>query len=274
MGAGTLPAIATRAREFDEIAAAIEGACPPGDRPEVPFMNPGQGRRVYEHIRASGARDILDIGTAHGASAAYMAAALDPDGPGRVTTVDRYRFEGPTPEETLDRAGVADRVATVRIEHSSYTWWLKEQVEANSDASGNCSPIFDFCYLDGAKDWNIDGLAAVLVEKLLRPGGWLLLDDLDWSYESSGYTPVPEGLSAAELAEPHVRAVFELLVKPHPAFSEFRIEDDWWAWARKAPEEPRRLHLETTRGRRHALIERLPPAARRAGRRLGGALRR
>ena len=236
-------------------------------------MNPSQGRRVHDHIRATGARDLLDIGTAHGASAAYMAAALESGGPGRVTTVDRHHFAGPTPEETLTRAGVANRVRTVRIEHSSYTWWLKEQVEAHSDADGNCTPAFDFCYLDGAKDWNIDGLAVVLIEKLLRPGGWLLLDDLDWSYDGSGYTPVPADLSRAERAQPHVRAVFEVLVKPNPAFSEFRVEDDWWAWAKKAPGEPRRLRLETTRGRRHALAERLPPRARALARRLARPFR-
>jgi predicted O-methyltransferase YrrM len=257
--------------DFGDIAAAIESICPAGDRPEVPFMNPAQGRRIYDHVRATGARDLLDIGTAHGASAAYMAASLD--GGGRVTTVDRYHFAGPTPEETLERAGVADRVEVVRIEHSSYTWWLKDQVKACSDESGNCTPLFDFCYLDGAKDWNLDGLAVILIEKLLRLGGWLLLDDLDWSYDSSGYTPVPEELSAAERAEPHIRAVFEHIVKPHPSFTELRVEDDWWAWARKAPGEPRRLRLETTRGRRHALIERLPPRVRAVGRRLAGPLR-
>ena len=74
---------------FSDIAAAIESVCPEGDRAEVPFMNPSQGRRIYDHIRETGARDVLDVGTAHGASAAYMAAAIDG---GRVTTVDRYHF--------------------------------------------------------------------------------------------------------------------------------------------------------------------------------------
>ena len=32
--------------------------------------------------------------------------------------------------------------------------------------------------------------------------------------------------------------IFELLVKQHPAFDEFRVERGWWGWARKAAERP------------------------------------
>ena len=77
--------------------------------------------------------------------------------------------------------GQAQRVTVVR-EFSSYTWWLKEQVQARSDRSGNVASLYDFVYLDGAKNWTIDGLAVILIEKLLRPGGWLLMDDLEWTY--------------------------------------------------------------------------------------------
>ena len=40
-------------------------------------------------------------------------------------------------------------------EYSSYTWWLKEQVAARSDAHGNVEPAYDFIYLDGAKNKEI-----------------------------------------------------------------------------------------------------------------------
>ena len=149
---------------FDEVARAVAG---------VPFMSPEQGRLVHDHIARSGAVDVLELGTAHGVGAAYMASAG-----ARVTTVDHAGASyDPSPEEVVARAGVADRVTIVR-EFSSYTWWLKERVQERSDTHGNVDPCFDFVYLDGAKNWTIDGLAVVLVEKLLRPGGWLLMDDL------------------------------------------------------------------------------------------------
>ena len=228
---------------FEAVAAAVAG---------VPFMSPEQGRIVYDHVRATRPAEALELGTAHGVGAAYMAAALADNNSGRLVTVD---FEGarydPAPEAVLARAGVADRVDVVR-RFSSYTWWLKEQVAARSDAAGNCEPRFDFVYLDGAKNFTVDGLAVVLVEKLLRPGGWLLMDDLDWTYAQDPSREATDGivhreLSEPERTEPHLRAVFDLIVAQHPSFTELRVQDEWWGWARKAPGEPRRYSVETSR---------------------------
>ena len=181
-----------------------------------------------------------------------MAAALEANGRGQLTTVDHGGAAyDPNPSEVLDRAGVAHRVSVVR-EHSSYNWFLKQQVERSSDVAGNCSPVYDFCYLDGSKNFNVDGLAVVLIEKLLRPGGWLLMDDLEWTYEHNPWI-VPSGdgnplgpLSESERTDPHLRAVFELIVAQHPSFTRFVREDEWYGWARKAPGEPRRYELSTS----------------------------
>src|SRR3954447_22285205 len=104
-------------------------------------MSPEQGRLVYDHVRSTRPAEVLELGTAHGVGAAYLAAALVDNGHGRLTTVD---FAGadydPGPETLLARAGVADRVSVVR-EFSSYTWWLKEQVQARSDGAGNVEPV-------------------------------------------------------------------------------------------------------------------------------------
>jgi predicted O-methyltransferase YrrM len=223
---------------FEQVAAAVAG---------VPFMSPEQGRVIHDHVAGAHARDVLELGTAHGVGAAYLAS-----GGAHVTTVD---FAGaaydPSPEQTLAKAGVADLVTIVR-EYSSYTWWLKEQVAARSDAHGNVEPAFDFIYLDGAKNWTIDGLAVILAEKLLRPGGWLLLDDLDWTYAQDPGREATDGIVHRELSEPertqpHLRAVFDLIVAQHPSFTELKVQDEWWGWARKAPGEPRRYTLETSR---------------------------
>jgi predicted O-methyltransferase YrrM len=229
---------------FEEVAAAVEG---------IPFMSPELGRRVYDHVRASRPEQVLELGTAHGVSAAYMAAALEANGYGHVTTVDHAGASfDPSPESVLEEAGLAHRVTIVR-EHSSYNWFLKQSLERLSDASGNVTPRYDFCYLDGAKNLNVDGLAVVLVEKLLKPGGWLLMDDLEWSYRDNHWiVPAGDGhplgpLSESELTEPHLRAVFELIVKQHPSFTRFRREDEWYGWAQKLPGSERRYELATSR---------------------------
>ncbi len=131
---------------------------------------------------------------------------------------------------------------------SSYNWFLKEQIDRHSDRAGNCEPIYDFCYLDGAHNWTVDGLAALLVEKLLKPEGWLLLDDLEWSYASSpSGASEPFPMSPSERREPHMRAVFDLLVRQHPSFTQFRVENGNWGWAQKSPLRPRRYEVTASR---------------------------
>src|SRR4029453_16024915 len=98
-------------------------------------------------------------------------------------------------------------------------------------------------------------------------------------------------LSEAERTEPHLRAVFDLIVAQHPSFTELKIQDEWWGWvrtgppptaaqrpsftdrkiqdewwgwARKAPGEPRRMTLETSRPL-GALVAGGRPRAPRAG---------
>jgi hypothetical protein len=126
-------------------------------------------------------------------------------------------------------------------------------VRAASDEHGNCEPHYDFCYLDGCKNLNVDGLAVILVEKLLRPGGWLLMDDLEWAYERNPWVaPVGDGrplgpLSEPERTEPHLLDVFRLIVAQHPAFTHVVHEDAWFGWAQKAPGEPRRYEVRASR---------------------------
>ena len=249
---------------FEEVAARVAG---------IPFMSPALGRRVYDHVRETNAEQVLELGTAHGVSAAYMAAALEANGHGHLTTVDHAGAAyDPSPEEVLERAGLAHRVTIVR-EHSSYNWFLKQQVEEASDEAGNTTPRYDFCYLDGAKNFNVDGLAVVLIEKLLRPGGWLLMDDLEWTYEDNPWI-VPSGdgrplgpLSESERTEPHLRAVFELIVKQHPSFSHLRREDEWYGWAQKLPGAERRYELTTSRPLSAVLMAELRRRRRSAARR-------
>lgn len=214
---------------------------------DVPWMSPEQGAEIYRHIREKAPDRVLELGTANGASAAYMAAALEENGKGHLVTCDRSAA-GFEPRPLLSELGLDNLITFVRRDDSSYNWYLKELVEEQSDSAGNCEPIFDFCYLDGAHNWTIDGFAVVLVEKLLKPGSWLLLDDLEWSNASSpsGAGP-PFPLSKSELQAPHMRAVFDLIVRQHPSFTQFKVQDANWGWAQKNPDAPRRYEVTATR---------------------------
>ena len=193
---------------------------------------------------------MLELGTAS-AQRRLHGGGAGGNGAGRLTTVDSANAAHAPARGNLARAGLAGRVELVR-EFSSYTWWLKEQIAARTDAAATARRGSTSCYLDGAKNWTIDGLAVFLVERLLRPGGWLLMDDLDWTYAQDPGREATDGvvhreLSEPERTEPHLRAVLDLLVAQHPSFTDVRVQDEWWGWARKAPGEPRRYTVEASR---------------------------
>lgn len=241
---------------FERVAAVVDG---------IPNMSRHQGERVFDHITRHDVHDILEIGPARGTSAAYMAAGLEANGGGHLTTLEKSGAKyDPRPTDTWERAGVADMIELVLREEQSYNWWLGDQVAAQTDADGNVTPLYDFCYLDGAHHYTIDGLAVVYVERLLRPGGWLLLDDLRWSY-ATGESKLKEQLSwtEAELTEPHVARVLETVIKPHPEFGDIRVEDEDWVWVQKSKEPRRVTTIRTT-----PLSERVRQHARKARRTL------
>ena len=221
------------------------------------LTNPWMGRQLYDAVRDGRCTSVLELGTGHGASTAYLAAAVAANGGGRVVSVDvaRHVYEDPSPAETLERTGLTDLVELVRLEHSSYTWWLRALLHESD------RPRFDFCFLDGAHDWHVDGLAVVLIERLLHDGAWLVLDDLDWSY-ATGRGPVPPHLSDEERAARGVREVFDVVLAGHPAFDELRVVDGAVGWARKGTGPPRLVREETT-DRSDILTRRLRLAARR-----------
>ena len=105
--------------DFDE-AARIVGGIP------VPHTSASRGRVLYEHIRGSRPENLLELGTARGGSAVFMAAALEANGAGHLTSVDstRWQWLDPAPLEVLEEAGLSNWV-TLDKRFSTYTWFLK-----------------------------------------------------------------------------------------------------------------------------------------------------
>jgi predicted O-methyltransferase YrrM len=261
--------------DFDEAARIVDGV-------PVPHISASQGRVLYEHIRENRPQNVLELGTARGGSAVFIAAALEANGAGHLTSVDsiRWRWLDPTPLEVLEKAGLSSWV-TLDRRFSTYTWFLKAEIEKRLDTAGSAQPGYDFIFLDGSKNWSSDGLAVVLAERLLRPGGWLLLDDLGWNYEKDCQAPTHYEIEIAKLSDeertqPHLRAVFDLLIRTNPAFDQFVIQDYWWGWARKSPHLSRRTRGGVLSGRNDArgararlrqvcrrVWQHLPPATQR-----------
>jgi predicted O-methyltransferase YrrM len=194
-------------------------------------MTVAQATRIYEHFSQHRPTSILELGFAHGVSTCFLAGATAENGGGRVTTIDRLSAvdRSPNIHELLDRCGLSD-VVTVLLADTSYTWELMRLLEDRS------RPTFDFVYVDGAHLWDVDGFSFFLVDRLLSPGGWVLFDDLNWTLASSPSmkdSPWVLSLPAEQRTTPQVRKVYELLVRTHEHYDEFR-EEQGWGWARKA----------------------------------------
>jgi predicted O-methyltransferase YrrM len=214
--------------QFDEVAALVEG---------VPYISAREGGALYEFILRENVTDILELGFAHGASTCYMAAALDERKAGRITTIDLHDARGRQPSliHTLQATGLTAYVDGIFCD--TYTWELMKLIDRQT-REGRCAPTFDFCYIDGAHTWDTDGLAFFLVDKLLRPGGWLLFDDLHWTLSSDPdlmAMPSFASLPEEQKSTPQIAKVYELLVCQHAGYDSLRVDDNW-GWARKRPD--------------------------------------
>ena len=226
--------------KFEVVRSQLEG---------IPYIDPKRAQVLYNFIIENKPSECLELGFAHGVSSCYIAAALDELGAGRLTSVDlipSMTWQDPAIEELLTKTGLAKYVS-VKRERTTYTWFLKKMIEKQSSGN-NCQPIYDFCFIDGPKNWTIDSSAFFLADKLLKEGGWILFDDFGWKYgnREQMYGIPLEDMGDDERNTPHIERIFKLLVMQHPNYSEFRVEEDDWAWARKVASPSKTLTLKET----------------------------
>lgn len=207
----------------------------------VPFISKENGQFLYDLILTHRLRNILELGIAHGTATCYMAAALQELGGGSITAVDLLATADsfrPSPEEQLAKACLS-RFVTVKRMQTGYTWFLHDEIARNT-SNDVCSEIYDLCIIDGPKNWTIDGAAFFFVDKLLKKDAWIIFDDYNWTYASVGDSHDStdgishRSMSKDELETPHIREVFELLVKQHQHYGNLSIlEGREWAVAQK-----------------------------------------
>lgn len=80
------------------------------------------------------------------------------------------------------------------------------------------------CFIYGAHLWEPDALATLLVTSLLRPGGWLLMDDLHFKARSiPGWNSGPAPMSYEQADSTQIGMMFDRLVKSHPDLERFSL---------------------------------------------------
>ena len=136
----------------------------------------------------------------------------------------------PSVEEHLSALGLLSKVC-IFYEHTTYNWRLRAFLRMDP------RPAFDLCFIDGAHTWETDALAFLLSVQLLQGGGFIIFDDLNYSFDKSPWWQQRRSAELATLpiderSTSHVREILELLVKPHPEIAE-AWEGAPWAYAQK-----------------------------------------
>lgn len=219
------------------------------------YTTPQQGRLLYDHIIATRATRCMELGFAHGVGTLWMAGAIAALGGGRHVAVDVLDAKDRRPDApSLVKEAGLDAIVELNFDPISYTWHLKRNL------SRYVEEPFDFVFIDGAHTWNTDGFAFFLVDRILKVGGWILFDDLLWSYARSPTlrdTDAAKRLTEEEYETCQIREVWEHLVLPHPSYGNF-IEDGNWGWAQKiSGDTPRTLEIRDTSAVRAGLFGRI-----------------
>ncbi len=134
----------------------------------LPLVDPVSARLLRTFAVALEARRILEIGTAIGYSALWMAQALPADGV--LISLELSAERAARARSNFERAGLADRISVIVGDASRYLHKV--------------AGPFDLVFQDGAKTLYeplLDRLVA-----LLRPGGLLVSDNVLWRGRVAG----------------------------------------------------------------------------------------
>ena len=200
--------------------------------PDLPMMGAARARKFEQLIVDYDLKDTLELGFYKGKSSAYIGSILKSLGRGHHTAIDMHYAEPHEPniEEVMTKLELTDYV-TWYYEQQSYLWRLMRFLEKPEDN------LFDFCYLDGGHVWDITGFGFMLVDRLLRPGGVIVFDDLDWTIEvgipEARWPKYPDiDFRDRFMRTKQVKKVFELLAMSDQNY-ECEIWNDDWGIARK-----------------------------------------
>lgn len=178
--------------DLPEVFVALDAE---GGRDDIPIVGTSVGRLIHVLARAAGARRALEVGTAIGYSALWIATALPEDG--ELVTIDPDTQRTGRARRFWDRAGVGGRIRVVNA----------PALEVLPGLDG----VFDFAFIDALKPEYAGYLEHVL--RLLRPGGIVAVDNLLWSGRTSGSAP-DDGS-----ADTRALKAFNVMFASHPALA-------------------------------------------------------
>ncbi|MEM7337444.1 MAG: class I SAM-dependent methyltransferase [Actinomycetota bacterium] len=126
-------------------------------------VSPAQGVFLYQTVRATGARRVIEFGSSFGVSTIYLAAGVHDNGGGIVVGSELVATKAEQAMANLTAAGLAD-VAEIRAGDARATL---------ADPGG----VVDMVLLDGGPSLYVDVLAGLV--PWLRPGAVVIADNVE-----------------------------------------------------------------------------------------------
>ena len=138
----------------------------------VPSVSKLNGQLLYSLVLASGAKNMIELGTARGYSTIWIAAALEKTG-GKIVTID---YSEPTLRDAEEHFRLAHLESHIETRLGNARIHLKEFAPESIDA----------IFLDCEKKATAEFFRTSW--ELLRPGGWILVDDVrKFAYKMEGF---------------------------------------------------------------------------------------
>jgi predicted O-methyltransferase YrrM len=179
----------------------------------------GPNVRALDSFRASGAEIYAELGVYEGDTTLAVAEELASRG-----EIHLFDFADKV-EPVADRLAAAGHENVVCHPNSrkimdSYNWSLMQLLRERGE------PVFEYVFLDGAHTWAADALAFLLIDRLLKPGGYVEFDDYWWTIEQSpsmnarAFPASARLYTDEQMSEPQVKLVVDLLVRPDRRYKE------------------------------------------------------
>jgi predicted O-methyltransferase YrrM len=135
---------------------------------DIPIVGPYVGKILWTIVKATNAKRVLELGTATGYSAIWMAKALSDTG-GELISIEWDKDMAERARKNIARSGVSCGVKVVTG-------------DARDQLSGLKSGHFDMVFQDVDKEMYLELLKPCV--RVLRPGGLLICDNT--SFRSAG----------------------------------------------------------------------------------------
>lgn len=129
----------------------------------ISIVEPEVGNLLNLLVHMQKPENILEVGTAIGASTLYMARTLaDNGGAGRITTIELVPERAAHAEANFKRAQLSERIQLLKGDAREILPTLTE--------------VYDLIFLDAAKGQYDDFLE--IAQRILRPGGLIVADNV------------------------------------------------------------------------------------------------